>query len=68
MQRDEQMHSDKTIDERDDVNTLFPKQAVKAMTTAIERAGENREKESAVFQFEIREHKALTIGASMYLL
>jgi len=32
-------------------------QAVKAMTTAIERAGENREKENAVFQVEVREQK-----------
>ena len=30
-----------------------PKQAVKAMTTAIEGAGENREKENAVFQVEV---------------
>ena len=34
-----------------------PKQAVKAMTTAIERAGENRETENAVFQVEVREQK-----------
>ena len=34
-----------------------PKQAVKAVTTAIERAGENWEKENAVFQVEVREQK-----------
>ena len=34
-----------------------PKQAVEAMTTAIERAGENREKENAVFQVDVREQK-----------
>ena len=34
-----------------------PKQAVKAMTTAIERAGEKREKENAVFQVEVGEQK-----------
>ena len=34
-----------------------PKQALKAMTTAIEGAGENREKENAVFQVEVREQK-----------
>ena len=34
-----------------------PKQAVKAMTTAIERAGENWKKENAVFQVGVREQK-----------
>ena len=39
-------------------STLYsPKHAVKAMTIAIERAGENQEKENAGFWVEVREEK-----------